>query len=73
MDANNLDELEVLLARLDLLATWRKPGGPTPKQEMPNTYKTVVAAAATIRAQAKDLAEMKAAMASICSRTIVRG
>lgn len=34
-----------LLKRLRLLEAWRKPAGPTPKEKMPNTYKTVKEAA----------------------------
>lgn len=38
-----------LIERLELVAAWRKPAGPTPKEEMPNTYKTVTDAIAAIR------------------------
>lgn len=33
---------------LDLLAAWKKPGGPTPDQPKPNTYKTVTEARALL-------------------------
>ena len=42
---------EEICARLELLAAWRKPSGQTPSEKMPNTYKTVTAALAHVRAQ----------------------
>ncbi len=52
------------LERLRLLEAWRKPGGPTPKEKMPNTYKTVKEAADAL----ETLMEHAEAMAEALSR-----
>jgi hypothetical protein len=39
-----------LVERLQLIAAWRKPGGPTPKEDRPAIYKACTEAAARITA-----------------------
>ena len=46
-DASHPDTTD-LLARLRLVAAWRKPGGPTPSEPMPSNYRTACDAAAEI-------------------------
>lgn len=41
-------KLDDLKARLQLIAAWHKPGGPTPKEGMPNRTKTCLEAAQAI-------------------------
>lgn len=41
-------KLDDLKARLELIAAWHKPGGPTPKEGMPNRTKTCLEAATAI-------------------------
>jgi len=36
----SVPETTDLLARLRLVAAWRKPGGPTPSEPMPSNYRT---------------------------------
>ena len=35
-------DYDALVERATLLAAWRKPGGPTPKEPSPKLYKTLV-------------------------------
>lgn len=58
-----------LVERLKLIAAWRKPGGPTPKENQPSTHKAVAEAvdrietlAATITALRQRVAELEEAL-----------
>ncbi len=68
MTPDKLDELEALLARLELLAAWWKPAGPEPKQKMPPKFDTITAAYSTIRAQAAEIARMRTMGQFLCDR-----
>jgi len=48
--------MDDLAERLLLIAAWRKPGGPTPKEQMPDTYGVATEAATRITALEADKA-----------------
>lgn len=48
-----------LVERLLLIAGWRKPGGPTPKKQIPSVYLVCSEAAATLTALSQRLAELE--------------
>ena len=45
-----------LVERWELVAAWRKPGGRTPKEQMPDTYTVATEAAARIAALEAEVA-----------------
>jgi len=53
-------DVDGLIEQLLLLAAWRKPGGPTPKEKQPNTYKVATEAATTLAAQQAELDRIRA-------------
>lgn len=50
--------MDDLIERLRLIAAWHKPGGPTPKEGMPNRTKTCLEAADRIAALEADNARL---------------
>lgn len=50
-----MNEVEELIGRLRLLEAWKKPGGPTPKEKMPEPYPAIKAATDEIERLTKAL------------------
>ena len=54
-----------IVERLLLIAAWRKPGGPTPKESMPNTYTVATEAAEALTAKDAEIARLREALERI--------